>query len=79
MSAVAPFVSRDNFRRIAMDKGGGEYLVAPLTENGAELFIYPNEASIFGAEPNAWFEEWDYRTPAELLQSLVQECASRAA
>jgi hypothetical protein len=62
-----------------MDKGEGEYLLAPLGRSGAELYIYPNDAAIFGVKPYAWFEEWDYRTPEDLLQALVQECASRAA
>lgn len=79
LSAVAQFVAPERFRRIAMDKGNHEYLVAPLGTRGAELYIYPNDAAIFGAKPYAWFEEWDYRTPAELLQSLVKECSSRAA
>ena len=61
-----------------MEKEDGEYLLAPLGNNGAELYIYPNDASIFGAKPHAWFEEWDYRTPTELLDALVKECASRA-
>ena len=79
IAAVAPFVSAEHFKRVSMDKGDGEYLVAPIGTNGSELYIYPNEASIFGAKPNAWFEEWDYRTPDQLLQALVQECAKRAA
>ena len=62
-----------------MEKEPGDYLVAALGSGGAELYIYPNEASIFGAKPNAWFEEWDFRTPTDLLQALVTECARRAA
>ncbi len=65
--------------RIAMDKQDGEYLVVPLGSRGAELYVYPNEAAIFGAKPHVWFEEWDYRTPSDLLQALVKECASRVA
>jgi hypothetical protein len=78
-AAVGPFVVVENFRRIRMEKEGGEYLVAPVGTKGAELFIWPNEAAIFGAKPYIWFEEWDYRTPSDLLQALVKECAHRAA
>ena len=79
LSAVAGFVAPDTFTRVAMAKKDGEYLVAQLGERGAELYIYPNEAGIFGTKPHTWFEEWDFRTPSDLLQALVQECASRAA
>ena len=79
MSAVASFVPPENFKRLAMKDGSSEYLVAPLGAKGADLLIYENEAAIFGAKPYAWFEEWDYRTPAELLEELSKECAARAA
>jgi hypothetical protein len=79
LSAVSRFVPSTSFKRIAMDKGEGEYLLAPLGRSGAELYIYPNDAAIFGVKPYAWFEEWDYRTTEDLFQALVQECASRAA
>ncbi len=76
---VAPFTRADCFKRITMDDHSGVYLVASLGTRGAELYIYPNEAAIFGAKPHSWFEEWDYRTPADLLEALAKECASRAA
>jgi hypothetical protein len=61
-----------------MDHEDGEYLVAPLTPDGVEVFIYPNDAGIFGGDTKVWLEEWDFLTPSELIQALVQECASRA-
>lgn len=79
VAAVAQFVPPASFQRVAMEKGAGTYLVAPFGAQGAELYIYPNEAAIFGAKPDAWFEEWDFRAPADLLQALVKECARRAA
>lgn len=79
LAAVATFVPSGLFKRSAMDKGEGIYLSAPLGSRGFELYIYPNDAAIFGAKPHAWFEEWDYRTPSNLLQPLSKECASRAA
>lgn len=79
ISAVAPFVNPEQFNRVEMDKEEGSYLVSSLGSDGAELYIYPNEVCIFGAKPYSWFEEWDYRTPDDLLQKLVEECASRAA
>ena len=77
LSAVAQFVPPERFKRIPMDTEKGEYLLAPLGSRGAGLYIYPNEAAIFGAKPYAWFEEWDYRTPGDLLEAVVRECASR--
>lgn len=79
LSVVAQFVETERFKRIVMKDEEGEYLVAPLGSHGAELYIYPNEAGIFGTRPHVWFEEWDYRTPSDLLHALVEECASRAA
>jgi hypothetical protein len=77
IDAVSQFVRRESFKRIAAEKGSGYYVVAPMGR-GAELYIYPNEAGIFGVEPHARFEEWSYATPSDLLQALVKECASRA-
>jgi hypothetical protein len=79
LSAVAESVPLEAFRRVPMDSEPGVYLIAPLGTTGHELFIYPNEACIFGAKPHAWFEEWDYQTPEELISALAAECAARAA
>ena len=49
IAALAGFVPADSFNRVRMDKGEGEYLVASLGADGAELYIYPNEAGIVGA------------------------------
>ena len=77
LNAVADFASVEQFERIAMEQEPGVYLLAPLGATGLNLYLYPNEASIFGRKPNAWFEEWSYKTPDELLAALVIECARR--
>jgi hypothetical protein len=77
MSALARFVAPDRFRRAAMKDEDGEYLLALVGTNGAEVYVYPNEAAI--SKPDIVFEEWAYRTPTELLQDLAKECASRVA
>jgi hypothetical protein len=77
--AVAEFVAPSSYKRAVTEMDGSEYLVAPLGKRGAELHVFPNEAAIFGAKPYAWFEEWAYRSPGDLLQALVKECARRAA
>ena len=77
LDVVTQFVDRGQFKRVALDDKSGDYLVAPLGKHGAEIFIYPHEATIFGAKPDAWFEEWSYATPQDLIQALVEECASR--
>lgn len=77
VAAVSAFVAPDGFRRVAMDLEPGVYLLAPLGKRGHELYIYPNEANIFGAKPHAWFEEWNYRTPDDLISALAAECAAR--
>ena len=78
LAEVAGMISRENFKVVAMNKEPGMYLLAPLGSKGAELFVYPNEAGIFGAKPYARYEDWDYRTPADLIGALVSECAIRA-
>jgi hypothetical protein len=77
LDAVARFVSADTFKHVPMEQEPGVYLLAPLGASGFELYIYPNEASIFGRKPHAWLEEWDYKTPDELLTALADECARR--
>ena len=79
LASVARSVTAEHFKRVTMDEHSGEYLVAALGNRGAKLYIYPNEAAIFGTKPHSWFEEWDYRTPADLVEALAKECASRAA
>ena len=79
IAAVSRFVPAASFERSALNKEPGVFLSAPLGSAGSELFVYPNEAAILGAKPYAWFEEWDYRTPEDLLHALVEECAARAA
>ena len=78
VAAVARFVPRNQFKRVPADGKESDYLVGQLGSHGSELHIYANEAHIFGSKPHRWFEEWDYRTPEELLQALVEECAVRA-
>ena len=79
LTAIARFVPHDQFKHHPMEKEDGVYLLAPLGSEEFELYIYPNEAGIFGAKPHVSLEEWDYRTPTDLLQALIKECASRVA
>jgi len=76
--ALSGIVAPESFRRVAMNSEPGVYLLAPIGTKGRELYIYPNEASIFGTKPHAWFEEWDYRTPEDLISALVAECTAGA-
>ena len=75
--AVTPFIELKHVNRISSESGEGDYLVAPLGQGGAELYLYSDEAGIFGAAPEVWFEAWNFRTPAELLDALIQECSAR--
>jgi hypothetical protein len=79
LHAISGLIPPEHFMRGIMDGEPGVYLKAPLGSDGFELFIYTNDAGIFGRKPYAWFEEWDYRTPGELLAALVKECTSRCA
>ena len=77
--AISGLVPAEHFTRVAMNNEPGVYLKAPLGSGGFELYLYTNDAGIFGCKPHAWFEEWDYRTPTELLEALVSECTNRCA
>jgi hypothetical protein len=78
LASVARFVPPHEFKRVPTKSKEPDYLVAPFGSRGSELYIYANEAHIFGTKPHRWFEEWDFRTPEELLQALVEECETRA-
>lgn len=68
------------FERVpAADGSQGYWLEAPFDDAGATLCIYQNEAGIFGGNTKVWFEEWDFRTPEDLIQSVVARWQSRAA
>jgi hypothetical protein len=72
LAAVARAATPDRFERVPTKSEPGVYLHGPLGHLGHELYIYPNEAAIsHGSKPHAIFEEWDYRTPEELIDALV--------
>lgn len=72
LAAVANVVPSDRFERVSTASEPGAYLLGPLGKRGHELYIYPNEAAIsFGSKPHAIFEEWDYRTPDDLIEALT--------
>jgi hypothetical protein len=50
---------------------GTTYLVASLPERTSQLFVYDTEAAILGDGGDAHFEEWDYRTPDDLIRSVI--------
>ena len=77
ISALATLVEANSYLRRVMPDDLGECLIAPLGNNGAVLWIYVTDAGIFGVKPHSWFEEWDYRTPDDLLKALVAECVRR--
>lgn len=63
IAAVSSFIGPEKFDRIAMRDDDGECLTAPLGTDGAVLWIYTNDAGIFGVKPYSSFEEWDYERP----------------
>ena len=75
MSAIAPYVPSAHFRRVTCEVG--DYLVAPFGPKNVKVFIYPNEAGLWGPGTELPLEEWSYKLPSDLIESLVRECASR--
>ncbi|HWN06191.1 MAG TPA: hypothetical protein VNO53_03425 [Steroidobacteraceae bacterium] len=51
--------------------------MAPFGPRNVKIFIYPNEAGLWGPGTELPLEEWSYKLPSDLIESLVRECASR--
>lgn len=79
LEAISPFVNRDDFRQVNMVNEDGLYLHASIVDAKVELFFYPDGAQVSDEITDSRFEEWDYRTPSELLDAFSKECASRLA
>ena len=67
MSAIAEYVPARQIRR-----------VAPFGPRNVKVFIYPNEAGLWGSGTELPLEEWSFKLPRDLIARLVEECASRA-
>jgi hypothetical protein len=76
MSAIAHYVPPAQFRRVTC--ADGDYLLAPFGPKNVKVFIYPNEAGLWGPGTELPLEERNYKLPSDLIESLVRECASRA-
>jgi hypothetical protein len=76
MSAIAEYVPAGQFRRVTCTDG--DYLVAPFGTRNIKVFIYPNEAGLWGSGTELLLEEWSFKLPRDLIASLVKECALRA-
>ncbi len=71
LAAVDSIVSRGAFQ-VAVHSDGTRYFVAPIPGTTAELFVHDTEAGIHGPSLDWRFEEWDYRTPEELVAKVVE-------
>src|SRR5438552_633386 len=77
MSAVEPTIRSDSFMRAVMSDGT-PYLVANIPGTSSQLFVYPREAGISTKDAcrgEKWtpYEEWDFRTPDELISAVVSD------
>ena len=70
IEAVAFAIPSGSFE-LKVHADGTNYLVAPLPKTSAQLFVYDTEAGIFGGGEEVHFEEWDYRTPEDLIGNVV--------
>jgi len=74
--AVSTHISPSTYKRVDHD-AESFFLVAPVGSRGAEIWIYDVEAGIFGGGLDLRFEEWDFRTPDDLISAVknaVIEC-----
>lgn len=72
LETISEVVPRVSFERIKPESGDALYLVAPIPNSDSRLFIYNTEAGIHGPGGDWRFEEWDFRTPTELIEAVVQ-------
>ena len=47
-------------------------LIAELPATNEQIYVYENEAGIFGSAASEPLEEWSFSTPAELRANLVR-------
>jgi hypothetical protein len=55
------------------------YLVAELPNRSAKVYVYEDGANIHEAGNDFIAEEWDYKTPHELITAIVAEAKERVA
>ena len=87
MAAVADVMPPSTFQRATMQGSpfaGETYFVADIPGTKMQLFVYPREAGISNPPKTGilsatkWgpYEEWDYRTPDELIAAVVEDVKS---
>ena len=74
LTAVATYVPQGSFERVT-HPDGTLCLVAPLDTQGTRLFIYDVEAGIYGQSGDLRYEEWDFRSPEDLISTIVRAVA----
>ena len=72
--AAAHVVPATSFRRVRYEEKDGEVLVAPLGSAGAELRLYPFDATIRYGRKQSSFGAPGYQTPEDLIAAFVNEC-----
>ncbi len=67
---------------LTFEKKKGErelYLVADLPNTKAQVFVYENGSNIHETDRNFIAEEWDFKTPTELIEAVAAEAKKRVA
>lgn len=67
---------------LKFDKNKGEkesYLVADLPSANAKVYVYLNGSNIHEKGKDFIAEEWDFKTPQELIKAVVNEARKRVA
>ena len=70
LNVVSIYLPASSFERIT-SKDNTVYLKAPIGNSGAQLFIYETEAGMHGPSLDRLFEQWDFRTPADLITEVT--------
>jgi hypothetical protein len=79
LSAISGIVAPTSFRRVKLKGEVSDTLVASLGGNGNEVWLYPNEAAIGKGNSSVVLEEWAFRTPQDLIATLLERCSACAA
>ena len=70
LSAVEHIIPRASFEA-SYHADGTKMFTSLIAGTSDKLYIYDIEAGIFGSLKDLRFEEWNYRTPEELIAAVV--------
>jgi hypothetical protein len=64
---------------LVFNKEGGQeaFFVAPIPNSNINVFVFPDGIQVLGKKFLMRSEEWDHRTPGEMIDELISVLRSR--